>query len=252
MYKIKNSFGFSLLSSIFLLMLFFFNPNLHALSKPDMLSQRVKNALTYHLNNHLSVTSSNGGIITIEGTVKRLYDKYRIFDIAEKVKGVKGIRDLVAVNTRTLPDDMIKANLLEDIRVDNSILEPNRINVAVSNGLIQLRGTVSYPREKLLAATLASWQRGALGIVNRIKVLSPKAAESNKNMKILLGDVLKDKFPLQSNLQVTVHNGIVKIKGYADSSWAKYHLTKDFSRIKGVKKIINDITTNQNSTAATA
>ncbi len=192
----KNIMGLALFTTT-LLIIIGINSALYASSNSANLSRRVDNALSKYFNNHFSVTSSNNGIVTIKGTVNRLYYKYRIFEIAEKTKGVKGIRDLIAINTRPTPDDIIKANLLEDLRVDKSILEPNRIKIAVSNGVIELNGKVSYPREKLLAETLATWQKGALGVVDQIKVLSPKAAESNRNMKILLGDVLKYKFPLQ-------------------------------------------------------
>jgi len=242
MYYHKNILGRGLRLTIVILLFICINSMLFASNKSGNIAGEVENALSYHLNKYFNVTSSRNGIITIKGTVHNLYDKYRIFDIAKEVKGVKRIKDLVAINTLILPNDIIKANLLEDLRLDNSILEPNRIKVAVDNGLIELSGTVSYPGEKLSAETDASWQKGALGIVNRIKVLSPKAAESDHNLKILLGSILKDKFPLEKDVQLTIHNGIVKVEGNSNSDWAEQHLTKDFSRIKGVKEIINDIT----------
>ena len=252
MYYFKNYIGTGLIT-IIMLILISINSESYASNNSVNLSQRVQYALSKYFNNNFTVTSSNKGVVTIKGTVDRLYDKYRIFDIAEKVKGVKDIRDLVAVNTKSLPDDIIKANLMEDLRVDKSILEPNRIKVAVSNGVIKLSGTISYPREKLLAETLATWQRGALGVVDQIKVLSPRAAESNHNMKILLGDVLKYKFPLQrKDIYFSVHNGIVKIEGHTNSGWAKENLVKDFSKVKGVKKLIDDLGTNRSSASTTA
>ncbi len=252
MYYFKNYIGSGLIT-IIMLILISINSESYASNNSVKLSQRVQYALSKHFNNNFTVTSSNKGVVTIRGSVKRLYDRYRIFDIAEKVKGVKEIKDLVAVNTKSLPDDIIKANLMEDLRVDNSIMEPNRIKVAVSNGVIKLSGTVSYPREKLLAETLASWQKGALGVVDQIKVLSPQAAESNRNMKILLGDILRYKFPLQSKkIRFTVHNGIVKVEGHTNSDWAKDHLVKDFSRIKGVKKLIDDLGPNRSTTSTIA
>ena len=150
MIYLKNQSGYALAIIILIIALVSVNSSIASVKHGD-LPQRVRAALSNHFNNHFSVSSSKNGIVTIKGTVNRLYDKYRIFDIAEKVRGVKGIRDYVEVNTRQVPDDIIKANFLEDLKLESSILEPNRIKVAVSNGVIELRGTVSYPKERLLA-----------------------------------------------------------------------------------------------------
>jgi|GEM_PF-1055433 osmotically-inducible protein OsmY len=252
MYYFKRIIDYSLFAAILILALMFFNSLLYASSFSSKLEQKVQNAISRNFNNNFEITATNDGIVTIRGQVNRLYDKYRIFDIAEKVKGIKDVKVLLAVNTQPLPDNIIKQNLLEDLRLNNSILEPNRIKVFVDNGLIELKGIVSYPYEKKMVETIASWQRGAKGIVNEIKVLPLKIAESNHNIKLILRDIIKDRFPLENKVEFTVHNGIVKIYGDARDGWAKDNLQITFNHVKGVKEVINEIKVAPNRYSKTA
>ena len=66
------------------------------------------------------------------------------------------IKDLVTVKTPSLPNDIIKANIIRTIKDNSVILEPDSISVTVNNGLVFLKGTVSYYQEKLMATTISS------------------------------------------------------------------------------------------------
>lgn len=208
------------------------------------LAQRVQNEISNYYDNLFNITATKNGDVRIEGRVNSLYDKLRIFDIISRVRGVKGIQDFVSVHTKMLPDDMIKSNLEDELRLDKSILEPNRIKVTVANGIVELNGTVSYYRERLMAETIASWQKGAKGIVDNLKVLPPKVAVSDENLRFILKDVLRYHFPIEKKVKFQVHNGVVTLSGYTHTLWAKNHIAKDFHRVKGVKDVINNIKIN--------
>jgi osmotically-inducible protein OsmY len=218
------------------------NSSLLASNKSLSLSQKVSNAISNNYYQNFSVTANKKGIVKIEGQVKTLYNKYNIFDIASKVPGVKGIEDFISVNAPIRPKDFIKYGIENKIDLDNSILEPNRIKVNVAgNGLVILSGEVSYPEEKLEAETIASWQKGASGIINLIKVLPKKIATSNKNIRFVVHDIIKDDFPLDKSTRLSVNKGIVTINGHSDDIWGIDHLLKDCDKIEGVKKVIDDI-----------
>lgn len=108
MYYSKRIIDYSLFAAILILALMFFNSLLYASSFSSKLEQKVQNAISRNFNNNFEITTTNDGIVTIRGQVNRLYDKYRIFDIAEKVKGIKDVKVLLAVNTQPLPDNIIK------------------------------------------------------------------------------------------------------------------------------------------------
>lgn len=103
-----------------------------------------------------------------------------------------------------------------------------------------------------MVEAVASWQRGTKGMVNEIKVLPLKIAESNHNIKLILRDIIKNRFPHENKVEFTVHNGIVKIYGDAGDGWAKDNLQITFDHVKGVKEVINEIKVVPNRYSRTA
>ncbi len=241
MFYIKTFKSLSIITILSVLLLLGANSNSFASAKSAALAQRVSNAISNQYYQNFNVSANSKGIVRIEGNVNTLYDKYNIFDIVEKVRGVKGINDFITVNTPMLPDDIVQAGIENELRIDKSILEPNRIKVHVVNGIVVLSGTVSYYKEKLQAETVASWQKGATGIINQIKVLPVKSAVSDKNLSIIIKDIIKDRFPIDKKLHYLVKDGVVTLKGYSHNMWVTDHLQKDCLKIHGVKKVINDI-----------
>lgn len=225
-----------------LVLLFGLSTTVLAFNIPSKLAQKVRNAISTQYMRNFYVTANNKGIVTIKGQVNRLYNKYNIFDIVDRVQGVKGINDFITVNAPVLPSKMIRDGIENNIDLDNAIIEPNRIKVRVTkDGIAILSGTVSYRREKLQSETVASWQKGVVGIINDIKVLPHYAAVSNKNLKHIVKDIIKDKFSLDKRIHFIVNNGIVTLEGHSNNDWTLDNLKKDCLKIEGVRKVINDI-----------
>lgn len=218
------------------------NNNVYAQTN-SQLKDKVVKALSQYYNDlsNINISANNNGDIQISGSTPTLYDKYNIFDIVSKVHGVKTIQDLLDVKTALIPDDEIQANIIEELHLVNSILEPDRIKVHVENGMVFLSGDVSYYREKLMAETVASWQNGAKGIQNNITVLPPKEAKSDQNIKIILGEILNKDFPLDNGLTISVNNGVVNVSGNVVRLWDIKHIKDDFYKVLGVKEVIENL-----------
>ena len=218
------------------------NFNLLAYNNSMSLSQRVNNAISNNYYQNFYISANKKGIVKIEGQVNSLYDKYNIFDIASRVHGVKGIEDFISVTAPMLPDDIIKDGIEFNLNLDKSILEPNRIKVQViGNGIVILRGTVSYKKEKLQAETVASWEKGATSIINQIRVLPKKIALSSKNLSVVVQDIIKDNFPLDKRVKFFVNKGVVTLDGHSHDTWGIDNLPKECYEIKGIKKVIDNI-----------
>lgn len=230
-----------LLAAALIFMLMTGTAQVFASTGNNHLADKVQASVSRYFDNNFVITATESGTVSIKGTVNSLYDKYRIFDIIDRVPGVKKIKDFVDINTPIVPDAMIKSHFIEELNLNRSILEPNRIKINVDNGEIELNGTVSYYREKLMAESIASWQRGAKGIINNIKVLPPKIAVNDQNLKIILSDILKDHFPRETKVNFTVNKGIVDVAGYSHTLWAKDHIERDFRKVRGVKDVVNNI-----------
>ena len=217
----------------------------YALNSNDQLADKVENAINNHYRNEFEVTANHNNAVTIEGKVKTYYDKLRIFQIVSKVKGVRTIVDNVRVDAPILPDKEIQSNIVNELKRVSSILEPERIEVSVDNGEVILRGKVSFYREKLMAQTVASWEKGVKGITNNIIVLPPAKAVSDSNLKIILNGILYDQFPVEKNVFFTINNGIVDLNGSVNSLYAKKRIEDEFSSIIGIVEVNNNLTVKQ-------
>ena len=188
--------------------------------------------------------SVQNGIVTINGEVNSLNDKYRIFDIISRVHGVKEIKDLIDVDADTVPDQVIKQNTEETLHSASSIMEPDRIKVSVDNGIIMLNGTVSYYREKQAAQSIATWQKGAVDLVNNLKVLSHSADTSDKNLQVILNEIISKQFPLAKNINISVKDGIATITGEVPRLSDKYGIEENFYPVLGIKGVIDNLNVN--------
>ena len=206
------------------------------------LAEKVRSKINNsYIADNFQITSTNNGRVEIKGEVKTLYDRLNIFDLVAKVPGVKEITDDLIVQSPILPDKVIEANIISEIKLVKSILEPDRIHVHVDKGDVILTGEVSFYREKLLAETVASWQEGVKSISNEINVLSSNKAASDDNLKVELSEILKNHFPINNELTFEVKNGIVTLSGMAYTLWDKEHIAKEFSGVMGVKQVINNL-----------
>lgn len=231
-----------------ILMVLMFVGSMKAVTPAEKLAGRVRASIANYYSEPFTITADTQGKVTIKGTVNTMYDRLDIFDLISKVPGVREISDQLAVNTSTLPDDAVKANIEDEINLIQAIQEPDKINVSVDNGVVMLDGTVSFYREKQMAETAASWQEGVKSIVNNISVLPPNIAQSDQNLETVLKGVLSHNFPLEKGASFQVKNGVVTLTGSVGSLWAKKSIRKEFLKVLGVKDVVNQLTVSvQNS-----
>ncbi len=204
----------------------------------DDLQAAVLAALNRYYENPFQVTADDNGKVIVRGKVDTYYDKLDVYEIVSKVPGVKEIEDLVVNTTEALPDDMVKANVVNGLKNSSVIIEPDSLDVSVDDGMVFLSGTVSFPKEKLMAETIASSQDGVMGLDNEIQVLPPAQARSDENLRTVIAEMIKYQFPLlDGKVKFTVVNGDVSLDGTVSSLWEKANVKKECSRILGVRSV---------------
>jgi len=235
----KSNLGLAIFTFALFSLLIFQN---QIIAKNTNLENKVdRKILNYYDNPSIEVSTNKNGNIELSGTVKTLYDKLRIFEIASEVKGVKKIEDRIDIQASPIPDDEVHQNIVEEMHLNSAILEPDRIKVTVDNGEVILDGTVSYLREKEMAETLASWQNGVLGITNNLKVLPYKKAIDDNNLHLILGEILKTHYGIEKGVRYKVNKGVVTLNGTVSSIWAKKNIEDDFFRVLGVNYVKNNL-----------
>jgi len=109
----------------------------------ETIEDRVEDAIDNYYYGEFTVEGDGEGNVKIEGSVETLYDKYKVFDLASTVPGVRTITNNIVVNTPVLPDNIIENNIRDEMKLVSSIPEPDRISVEVTNGIVFLEGTTS-------------------------------------------------------------------------------------------------------------
>jgi osmotically-inducible protein OsmY len=203
------------------------------------LQTRVRSHIADYYTEDVTVRADKDGIITVEGEADNLFDKLKTSEIISEVKGVRGIVNNMSVHNELTVDAEIQSNIVHELERNDAIMEPEKIKVDVKNGVVQLTGTVSFFREKLLAQSIASWQDGVSDMISNIKVLSPAVARSDENLKGIIADVFERFFPLETHVVYSVHNGEVQLGGTVRDLWAKRHIEEEIQRLIGVHNVVN-------------
>lgn len=209
---------------------------------PEKLVVKVQNQIAEHydIDEEFVITANQEGKVTIEGSVGTLWDFYRIFELASKVNGVRSISNQVVIDTPMLPDELVKSNILNEMHYIGSILEPDRIEISVDNGIVIIDGKVSFYREKKMLRTMISWQKGVKGIVNNLEVLPAKKAVSDKNLKRIIQNLLEKEFPLEE-IDFSIKDGDVTLEGETKTLWALHEIEEQVSDLLGVKRVKNNL-----------
>jgi len=128
----------------------------------------IQNNLPYS-SDHVRVVVRDGWV-TLEGSVEWNYQRERAEQVVRRVRGVKGITNLIELQPRVPPVE-VKHKIEQAFR-RSAELDANRITVETEGGVVTLRGTVRSWAERQEAERVA-WTTPGVVRVNNLITISP-------------------------------------------------------------------------------
>ena len=180
--------------------------------------------------------STEDGIVNLSGRTGNLLAKERAARIAEKVKGVRAVVNIIeVVPPEQRSDAEIKVDLAEAL-VEDPATEAVEVQFMVEDNVVTLTGEVDSWQERILAAKVAKGVKGVKEVRNQIDVLY-KVDRSDEDIRqdivqALRWDVLVD----HAMIDVKVENGMVFLSGTVGSVAEKGRATADayVANVQGV------------------
>jgi osmotically-inducible protein OsmY len=151
----------------------------------------------------------------------------------------------------TQTDEQIQRDVLAELKWDARVL-PNEIGVSVKNGVVLLTGHIDSFYKKWAAEESARRVRGVTAVANDLEVKLPSSSERTDEdiARATAQAIAADTLLGSNNLQVTVSDGWVTVRGEVDWNFQKEDAERLLRRLWGVKGVTNLITIKSQPTAA--
>jgi osmotically-inducible protein OsmY len=183
------------------------------------LQEHVQNALDWEPSIDAADigVSVDAGVVTLRGDVRTYAQKAAAERVASRVYGVKGLANDIAVRLlhgQQRTDTEIAQAALAALNW-NATIPRDALTVAVSDGLVTLKGKVTWEFQRRAAAKAIRDLAGVRGVVNSI-LLEPHASVADVKAKIEAA--LKRSAEVDARrINVAVANGKVTLSGNVHS-----------------------------------
>jgi osmotically-inducible protein OsmY len=148
-------------------------------------------------------------------------------------------------------DAQIRDDVIEELRWDPQITEPDAIGVAVVDGAVTLTGHASTYAEKLAAARAAERVYGVKAVADDIKVQLSGLPRDDSDIARAIAHVLEWNVQVpEGRVHAEVENGWVTLDGEVEYDYQRREVERMVRQVRGVTGVLNHITVNPPVTPA--
>jgi osmotically-inducible protein OsmY len=157
----------------------------------------------------------------------------------------------MTTRTKTMKADVeLQEDVLEELRWDGRV-QPNEVGVSVKEGVVTLSGEIETLSKKWAAEEAALRVRGVKAVANELEVHLPSMAERTDE-EIALAAVRALTWDVEvpaSEIQVTVGNGWITLKGTVNVVFQRDAAFRDVRHLAGVRGVNNLLEVRQRTPA---
>lgn len=188
------------------------------------------------------------GTATLSGQVNLYAYKLEAIKKAKKARGIKDVRDNIAVGGPIIPDNVLQRKLLERIEVDRIGYGQvfNAISVQVSNGVVMLGGHALGPIALQSAVSLTEYTPGVKEVINQISI--DPVSPMDDGVRIATFRAIYGYPPLQRYavvpwrpIRISVQNQRVTLYGIVDNEMDKQLAYTRAMQVPNVFHVTDDL-----------
>jgi osmotically-inducible protein OsmY len=142
-------------------------------------------------------------------------------------------------------DTEIRDEVIDELRWDPQITEPDAIGVAVTDGAVTLTGSVRTYSEKLAAARTAERVYGVKAVANELEVKLAGAPRDDSDIARAIAHVLDNNVQIpEGKVHARVENGWVTLDGEVDWGFQRHEVERMVRQVRGVTGVTDSIVVN--------
>ncbi len=239
----------------------------------EWIEGRVSGAFAYNsgLDSSDISVDSNGGAVTLSGSVPTMVERDFAETVAKATDGVTTVSNKLTVDenmklktrssfSQKVQDAAITAAVKTKL-LTHKDTHGMAVNVDTQGNVVTLTGNVKTDLEKKTSEQLAYATSGVRQVKNNLTVVTAPANPSDTTARARMGEskdmatavtdgwistqirsflTFSNDYP-GSEVKVTTTNGVVTLEGYARNAQQKSLIEKEVAEIVGVKSIVNKL-----------
>jgi osmotically-inducible protein OsmY len=140
-------------------------------------------------------------------------------------------------------DGEIRDDVVDELRWDPQITDPEAIGVAVKDGAVVLTGNVPTYVEKLAAARAAERVYGVKAVANELEVKLAGAPRDDSDIATAIAHVLDNNVQVpEGKVHARVQHGWVTLDGEVDFDYQRREVERMVRQVRGVVGVADAIT----------
>ena len=132
-------------------------------------------------------------------------------------------------------DSEIRDDVIDELRWDPQITDPDAIGVAVTDGAVTLTGDVATSAQRLAAARAAERVYGVKAVVNHLKVEVAGAPRDDTDIARAIAHAMEWNVQVpEGKVQARVQDGWVTLEGEVEYDYQRHEVERMVRNVRGV------------------